>query len=103
MAKLMHEVTAMDVDKVIAVVSAAGIELIDRRRNRADNGWSLSFSNGTELDVRDTGKIAASGKGTKTVTGLLSPAAKKAENRKTPSKLGSRKAPSKRRSGKAKR
>jgi hypothetical protein len=93
----------MNVDKVIAVVSAAGIELIDRRRNRADNGWSLSFSNGTELDVRDTGKIAASGKGTKTVTDLLVPAARKAKSWKTPAKRGSRKAPVKRLSGKARR
>jgi hypothetical protein len=84
----------MDVDKVIAVVSAAGIELIDRRRNRADNGWSLSFSNGAELDVRDTGKVAVSGKGAETVTSLLDLPDQRAR---------SRKAPAKRRSAKAKR
>jgi hypothetical protein len=84
----------MDVDKVIAVVSAAGIEHIDRRRNRADNGWSLSFSNGTELDVRDTGKVTASGKEAKTVTSLLDLPGKRARSRKSPAK---------RRSGKAKR
>ena len=61
----------MDVDRAIALVSAAGIELTDRRRNNADNGWSLSFSNGTELDVRDNGRIAASGKGAEAVASLL--------------------------------
>jgi hypothetical protein len=61
----------MDVDKVIALVSAAGIELTDRRRNSADNGWSLSFSNGAEVDVRDNGKVAASGKGADAVASLL--------------------------------
>ena len=61
----------MDVDRVIALVSAAGIELTDRRRNEADNGWSLSFSNGAELDVRVDGRIAASGKGAEAVASLL--------------------------------
>jgi hypothetical protein len=61
----------MDADKAIALVSAAGIELTDRRRNSADNGWSLSFSNGAELEVRDNGQIAASGKGAEAVASLL--------------------------------
>lgn len=61
----------MDVDKAIALVSAAGIELTDRRRNNADNGWSLSFSNGAELEVRDNGQAAASGKGAEAVASLL--------------------------------
>lgn len=61
----------MDVDKAIAVVSAAGIELTDRRRNKAGNGWSLSFSNGAELDVRDNGKLAVSGNGADAVAKLL--------------------------------
>jgi hypothetical protein len=52
----------MDVDRVISLVSAAGIELTDRRRNEVDNGWSLSFSNGG---------IAASGKGAEAVASLL--------------------------------
>ncbi len=62
---------AMDVDKAIAVVSAAGIELTDRRRNAAGNGWSLSFSNGAEVEVRDSGEVTASGKGAEAVAGLL--------------------------------
>ena len=61
----------MDADKAIALVSAAGIELTDRRRNSADNGWSLSFSNGAELEVRDNGQITASGKGAEAVASLL--------------------------------
>jgi len=61
----------MDADKAIALVSAAGIELTDRRRNSADDGWSLSFSNGAELEVRDNGQIAASGKGAEAVASLL--------------------------------
>lgn len=61
----------MDVDRVIALVSAAGIELTDRRRNRGDDGWSLSFSNGAELEVRDNGRIAASGKGADAVASVL--------------------------------
>jgi hypothetical protein len=65
------ESESMDVDKVIALVSAAGIELTDRRRTRSDDGWSLSFANGTELTIGDDGKINASGKGADTVLDLL--------------------------------
>ncbi|MBB6488673.1 hypothetical protein [Rhizobium lusitanum] len=61
----------MNVDKVIAVVSAAGIELTDRRRTISDDGWSLSFANGAELQIGDDGKINASGKGADSVLGLL--------------------------------
>ncbi|MDK4741506.1 hypothetical protein PH547_21710 [Rhizobium sp. CNPSo 3464] len=61
----------MDVEKAIALISAAGIELTDRRRIATDDGWSLSFSNGTELQISDTGKIAVSGKGAETVARLL--------------------------------
>ncbi|MBB5577304.1 hypothetical protein GGD50_005956 [Rhizobium paranaense] len=61
----------MDVDKAIALVSAAGIELTDRRRLDADDGWSLSFSNGTELQIGDSGKITVSGKGAETIARLL--------------------------------
>lgn len=61
----------MNVDKVTAVISAAGIELTDRRRNGTDDGWSLSFSNGALLDVRDNGEISASGKGAEAVASLL--------------------------------
>ncbi|UWU24042.1 hypothetical protein N2601_27795 (plasmid) [Rhizobium sp. CB3060] len=61
----------MDVEKAIALISAAGIELTDRRRIATDDGWSLSFSNGTELQISDTGKMAVSGKGAETVARLL--------------------------------
>jgi hypothetical protein len=61
----------MHVDRATAVISAAGIELTDRRRNSTDDGWSLSFSNGTVLDVRDNGEMAASGKGSEVVAKLL--------------------------------
>ncbi|MHC2332583.1 hypothetical protein [Bradyrhizobium sp. USDA 4454] len=61
----------MDVDKATAVISAAGIELTDRRRNGADDGWSLSFSNGAVLEIRDNGEVSASGKGAEAITGLL--------------------------------
>ncbi|WP_076865653.1 hypothetical protein [Bradyrhizobium mercantei] len=61
----------MDVDKATAVISAAGIELTDRRRNGTDDGWSLSFSNGAVLEIRDNGEVSASGKGAEAVTSLL--------------------------------
>ncbi|WP_166304485.1 MULTISPECIES: hypothetical protein [unclassified Bradyrhizobium] len=61
----------MDVDKATAVISAAGIELTDRRRNGTDDGWSLSFSNGAVVEVRDNGDVSASGKGAEAVAGLL--------------------------------
>ncbi|PRH88992.1 hypothetical protein C5L14_05440 [Labrys okinawensis] len=68
----------MDVDKAIALVSAAGIELTDRRRNGNDDGWSLSFSNGAALEVGDDGKVSASGKGAEAVASLLGLQAKPA-------------------------
>ena len=61
----------MDVDKMIAVISAAGIELTDKRRTGSDDGWSLSFANGAELHIGDDGKINASGNGADTVLDLL--------------------------------
>ena len=61
----------MDVDKAIAVVTASGIELTDRRRTDSGDGWSLSFSNGAELEIDDAGNVKVSGKGAETVTGLL--------------------------------
>ncbi len=66
----------MDVDKAIAVVTAAGLELTDRRRTKSDDGWSLSFSNGAELEIIDGGRVTVSGKGVEIVTDLLGPAAK---------------------------
>jgi predicted nucleotide-binding protein len=53
----------MEVDKAVALITAAGIELTDRRRTPNDNGWHLSFSNGAVLDVYDSGRTANSGKG----------------------------------------
>ena len=73
----------LDVDRVIAVVSAAGIELTDRRRNKADDGWSLSFSNGAEVNVRDNGPIAVSGKGRTPVASLLGLPRKSGGSRKS--------------------
>ena len=61
----------MDVDKATAVISAAGIELTDRRRNGTDDGWTLSFSNGAILEVGDKGEMSASGKGADAVANLL--------------------------------
>lgn len=70
----------MDVDKAIAVISAAGIELTDRRRSSSGDGWSLSFANGAELTIGDSGRIDASGKGADTVLGLLGLTANGATN-----------------------
>ncbi len=61
----------MDVDKVAAVISAAGFGVTDRRRNGADDGWSLSFYNGAAVEIRDNGEISATGKGAETVARLL--------------------------------
>ena len=80
----------MDVDKAIALVSAAGIELIDRRRNKADDGWSLSFANGAELNVRDNGQITVSGKGKTSVADLLDLPRKSTVSRKSRSPARSR-------------
>ncbi|HET7412090.1 MAG TPA: hypothetical protein VFJ18_05445 [Pararhizobium sp.] len=61
----------MDVDRVIALVSAAGIELTDRRRNGRDDGWSLSFSSGAFVEISDTGEVHVSGKSAGDVADLL--------------------------------
>ena len=61
----------MDVDKVAAVVSADGFGVTDRRRNGTDDGWSLSFSNGAVVEIKDSGEISASGKGAEAVAKLL--------------------------------
>jgi hypothetical protein len=61
----------MDVDKATALISAAGIELTDRRRNGTDDGWSLSFSNGAVLEVGDNGEVSVTGKGAEAVASLL--------------------------------
>lgn len=61
----------MDADKAIALITAAGIELTDRRRNVRDDGWSLSFSNGAAIEVSDDGEVSATGKGADAVAELL--------------------------------
>jgi hypothetical protein len=61
----------MDVDRTIALITAAGIELTDRRRNAKGDGWSLSFANGASLEVGDDGKVSATGKGAEAVARLL--------------------------------
>ncbi|WP_192244196.1 hypothetical protein [Mesorhizobium silamurunense] len=61
----------MDVDRIVALVTADGIELTDRRRSAKGDGWSLSFSNGATVEVSDDGSARVSGKGAKAVTRLL--------------------------------
>lgn len=61
----------MDADRIVALVTAAGIELADRRRNAGGNGWSLSFASGATVEVGDGGSVRVSGKGARTVTRLL--------------------------------
>jgi hypothetical protein len=61
----------MNVEKIIALVTAAGIELTDRRRNAKGDGWSLSFANGAGVEVGDDGKVSTAGKGGDAVARLL--------------------------------
>ncbi|RWG79905.1 hypothetical protein [Mesorhizobium sp.] len=61
----------MDADRIVALISAAGIELTDRRRNAKGDGWSLSFSNGATVEVGDDGSARAAGKGARAVARLL--------------------------------
>jgi len=61
----------MNADGIVALVTAAGIELTDRRRNAEGDGWSLSFANGATVEVGDDGSVRIAGKGSKTVRGLL--------------------------------
>ena len=61
----------MNADGIVALVTAAGIELTDRRRNAEGDGWSLSFANGATVEVGDDGSARIAGKGSKTVRGLL--------------------------------
>ncbi|TPI68466.1 hypothetical protein FJ420_19245 [Mesorhizobium sp. B3-1-3] len=61
----------MDTDRIVALVTAGGIELTDRRRNATDDGWSLSFANGATVEVGDDGSARIGGKGTKAVARLL--------------------------------
>jgi hypothetical protein len=53
----------MDVEKAIAQISAAGIELTDRRRNDSDHAWVLRFANGAILSVHDSGEVTTEGHG----------------------------------------
>lgn len=66
-----EEEKRVNVDKIIALVSAAGIELTDRRRNSKGDGWSLSFSNGAAVEVSDGGELGVSGNGAADVSRLL--------------------------------
>ena len=61
----------MDVDRTIALITAAGIELTDRRREDKGNGWSRSCANGASVEVGDDGSASATGKGAETVARLL--------------------------------
>ncbi|WP_315836385.1 hypothetical protein [Bradyrhizobium prioriisuperbiae] len=61
----------MDVDKAIAQISAAGIELTDRRRNDSDDGWVLQFSNGATLNVHDSGAATAQGRGVDAIAEIV--------------------------------
>ena len=59
----------MDVEKAIALVSAAGIELTDKRRD--GSGWSSASPMAPTLEVKDSGELAASGKGADEIGRLL--------------------------------
>ena len=61
----------MDVEKVVALVSAAGIELTDRRRDDSGRAWRLSFSNGTEVVVGDDGSVKTEGRDAEAVDRIL--------------------------------
>ncbi|RWA69467.1 MAG: hypothetical protein EOQ28_23165 [Mesorhizobium sp.] len=61
----------MDADRIVALISAAGIELTDRRRSAKGDGWSLSFSNGATVEVGDDGSARIAGKGARAVARLL--------------------------------
>ncbi|TGP49808.1 hypothetical protein EN873_28195 [bacterium M00.F.Ca.ET.230.01.1.1] len=61
----------MDADRIVALVTAAGIELTDRRRNAKGEGWSLSFASGATVEVGDDGTVRVAGKGAKAVISLL--------------------------------
>jgi hypothetical protein len=61
----------MDADRIVALVTAAGIELTDRRRNAKGDGWSLSFASGATVEVGDDGSALVAGKGAKAVIRLL--------------------------------
>jgi len=67
----------MDADKAIALITAAGIELTDRRRAPDGKAWRLSFSNGALVEVLDSGKLTSSGKGVDAVERALGLPAKK--------------------------
>ena len=64
-------VMIMDVDKAIAQVSAAGIELTDCRRTEDSDGWCLRFANGAVLKLYDNGQASTVGKGANAIAQLL--------------------------------
>jgi hypothetical protein len=61
----------MDVDKAIAQISAAGIELTDRRRSDGDDAWVLRFANGAILSVHDSGEVATQGHGVDAIARIV--------------------------------
>jgi hypothetical protein len=61
----------MDVDKAIAQISAAGIELTDRRRNDSNDAWVLRFANGVILTVHDSGEVATQGQGADAIARIV--------------------------------
>jgi hypothetical protein len=61
----------MDVDKAIAQISAAGIELTDRRRNDSNDAWILRFANGAILTVHDSGEVATQGQGADAIARIV--------------------------------
>ena len=61
----------MDADRIVALITAAGIELTDRRRNAKGDGWSLSFANGATVELGDDGSARVAGKGARAVARLL--------------------------------
>ena len=61
----------MDADRIVALVTAAGIELTDRRRNAKGDGWSLSFASGATVEVGDDRSVRVAGKGSRAVARLL--------------------------------
>ena len=61
----------MDIDKAIAQISAAGIELTDRRRSDSNDAWVLRFANGAILTVHDSGEVASHGQGADAIAGIV--------------------------------
>jgi hypothetical protein len=61
----------MDVEKVVALVTAAGFELTDRRRDAGGQAWRLSFSNGADVVVGDDGSVKTEGREAEAIDRVL--------------------------------